>query len=289
MKDEFVKRSLVIQIVSLSLFLAICCTAFGTIIAPLDYSKDNIEARITVQGYAFVKLTRAEYDNLLRQICLLRYDEVTSCFGEKLAKPPTDCVLPLFAGNASARGGYTLNPDKSHTDFNAIGDLGYIEFFYNSDGESIGDAALYFRADDQFTPLQSTNDYRRRVAWEMTKFSLIKNWLNEHVLKVKDLGTVEVTNSPSGSISSIGNRIEISEGKTCVIDFRANPLITAQQATTNENFYVDLYLSPTNSAEQFLEIHSVRSHKSVVFMVNGQFYRITLKQKVSSSESAPTR
>lgn len=289
MKDKFVKRSLAIQIESLCLFLATCCTAFGTIITPLDYSKDNIEARITVQGYAFEKSTRAEYDNLLRQICLLRFDEVTSCFGNKLTQPPKDCVLPLFAGNASAKGGYTLDPDKSHTDFNAIGDLGYIEFFYNSDGESIGDAALYFRADDQFTPLQSTNDYRSRVAWETAKFSAVKNWLNEHLLKVKDLGTVEVTNSPSGSISRVGNRIEIGEGKTCVIDFRASPLITAQQAATNENFYVDLYLSPTNSAEQFLEIHSVRSHKSVVFMVNGQFYRITLNQKVSPPESAPAR
>lgn len=289
MKDEFVKQSLVIQIVSPCLFLAFCCTAFGTIVAPLDYSKDNIEARIIVQERPLQKTTQAEYDNLLRQICLLRLDDVTGCFGKKLAEPPADCVLPLFAGNASARGGYTLNPDKSHTDFNRVGDLGYIQFFYNSDGVSIGDAALYFRADDQFTLLQSTNDYRRRVIWEMAKLSAVKQWLSEHVLKVKDLGTVEVTNSPLGSISCVGNRIELGEGKICVIDFRANPLITAQQAATNEIFYADLYLSPGNSTEKFLEIHSVRSHKSVVFAVNGQFYQIALKQKVSSPESAPTR
>lgn len=284
--ETFMKSRMTIALI---LFAALNAT-FATICTPLDFSKDNLDARLAVQERALMKSMRVEYDAILSaRICLLKYDGVRRCFGRKLFWTPSDCTLPLFAENGSARGGYTLSPDKSHTDFNAIGDLGYVEIFYNSDGESIGDAAIYFRTDEQFVPLQSTNDYYKRVSWEMAKFNAMKEWLDQHLPKVKDLGTVEVTNSPSGSISRIGNRIELGEGKSCLIDFRANPLITAQQAATNEFFYVDLYLSPTDSKKQFLEIAKVRSHKSVVFAVNGQFYQMTLKQKVSPPESAPAR
>ena len=112
--------------------LDVTCATISTL---LDYSKDNLDARLVVQNRAFMKSMRAEYDDILSsRICLLKYDGVKRCFGRKLFRPPSDCALPLFAENASARGGYTTSPNKSHTDFNAIGDLGYVEIFYNSDG-----------------------------------------------------------------------------------------------------------------------------------------------------------
>jgi hypothetical protein len=261
---------------------------FGTILQPLDYSKDNLDARLIVQDRAFMKSMRSEYDNLLYRICLFKLDGVTSSFGQKLAKPPDDCVLPLFAENGSARSGYTFSPDKRHTDFNAIGNLGYVEIFYNSDGESIGDAAIYFRADEQFTPLQSTNDYDKRVKWEITKFKAVKKWLDEHLPKVKDLGTVEVTNTPPEIFSAGCNRVNLGGGKICVIQIQPVTRTITQlteilkydpQSLTNDNFYVNLYLSPTNSNGHLTDIASHRSHNSVIFAVDGQFYGLTLKHK----------
>lgn len=285
---------------TIALFLvAFLNTTFATIEALLDFSKDNIHARIAVQNRAILKSMKTEYDRILSsRICLLKLDGVKSCFGQKLAKHPTDCALPLFAGNVSARGGYTASPDRSHTDLNAIGNLGYVELFYNSDGESIGDAAIYFRADEHFTPLQSTNDYDKRVRWEITKFDAVMKWLDQHLPEVKDLGTVEVTNTPPEIFSADCNRVNLGGGKTCVIQIQPvtqniNQLTQIlkydPQSLTNDSFYVNLYLAPTNSNGHLKDISSSRWHKSVVFVVDGQFYGLTLIHKRTLSELTPGR
>jgi hypothetical protein len=262
--------------------------AFATIWTPLDFSKDNLDARLAVQNRTFLKSMQVEYDAILSsRICLLKYDGVRRCFGRSLVKTPDDCALPLFAENGSARGGYSTSPDKSHIDFNTIGDLGYVEIFYNSDGESIGDAAIYFRTDEHFVPLQSTNDYDKRLSWEMTKFDAVKEWLDQHLPKVKDLGTVEVTNTPPDSIShGGGNRLDLGGGKICIIQFYAladTPVfLKAHPQYTTNDCSVCLYLAPTNSDGQLKDIHSYRSPralKSVIFVVDDQFYRLTLIHK----------
>jgi len=269
---------------------------FATICMPLDFSKDNLDARLAVQERAFMKSMRAEYDYILSaRICLLKYDGVTRCFGRKLFWPPDDCALPLFAENSSARSGYTLSPDKSHTDFNAIGNLGYVEIFYNSDGESIGDAAIYFRTDEQFVPLQSTNDYYQRVSWETTKLDAMKEWLDQHLPKVIDLGVVEVTNTPPELISrGGGNRIPLGGGNTCVIQIQPLTYSTeylkfVPQAVTNDYFSANLYLEATNSGSHFKDLGGRDSPKIMGFVVDSQFYRLTIKHKKPSSESAPAK
>ena len=285
--------------IALNLIAALNVNAvFATILTTLDFSKDNLDARLAVQNRAFLKSLQLEYDAILSsRICMLKYDGVRRCFGRKLFRPPGDCALPLFAENGSVRGGYSTSPDKSHTDFNAIGDLGYVEIFYNSDGESIGDAAIYFRTDKQFVPLQSTNDYFRRVSWEMTKFDAMKKWLDQHLPKIKDLGTIEVTNIPPDSISQGGgNRMDLGGGKICIIQFYAladSPaFLKAKPQYTTNDCYVCLYLAPANSGGQLKDIHSFRSPrslKSIIFVVDGQFYRMILKHKKSSLEPASGR
>lgn len=286
------------RIASVLILIASLNATFATICTWLDYSKDNLDARIAVQERAFMKSMRTEYDYLLSsRICLLKFDGVRHCFGRSLAKPPDDCALPLFAENGSGRSGYTSSPDKSHTDFNAIGNLGYVEIFYNSDGESIGDAAIFFRTDKQFVPLQSTNDYYRRVSWDMAKFDAVKEWLDQHLPKIKDLGTVEVTNTPPGAIShGGGNRLDLGGGKIGIIQFyaladmpeflKANP-----QYTTNDS-YMCMYLASENSDGKLKDINSrrlPRSRKSVIFVVDGQFYHLTLKPIKASPAPASGR
>jgi hypothetical protein len=271
------------RIASALILIASLNATFATIFTWLDYSKDNLDARIAVQERAFMKSMRTEYDYLLSsRICLLKFDAVRHCFGRSLAKPPDDCALPLFAENGSGRSGYTSSPDKSHTDFNAIGNLGYVEIFYNSDGESIGDAAIFFRTDKQFVPLQSTNDYYRRVSWDMAKFDAVKDWLDQHLPKIKDLGTVEVTNTPPDAIShGGGNRVDLGDGKICLIQFWAVPQYS------NNGCIVGLYLAPKNSDGKLKDINSFRSPrslKSVIFAVDGQFYHMTLKHNQVSTE-----
>ncbi len=284
------------RIAAALILIASLNATFGTISTLLDYSKDSIDARLAVQDRTILKSMRAEYDDILSsRICLLKYDGVKNCFGRKLFWTPSDCALPLFAENAAAQTGFTTSPNKRHTDFNAIGDLGYVEIFYNSDGESIGDAAIYFRTDEQFVPLQSTNDYYKRVSWEMTKFNAMKEWLNQHLPKVKDLGTVEVTNTPPNSISrGGGNRIDLGDGKICVIQIQ--PLTYSPgflkfvlQAITNDYFSANLYLDSANSDGHLKDLGVRVSPKSMGFVVDGQFYRLTLKHKQSSPEPAPAR
>lgn len=284
------------RITILLIFIAFLNPAFATISTILDFSKDNLNARLAVQERAVIKSLQAEYDNLLStRICLLKYEGVKRSFGQELALRPSDCALPLFAEDASGQTGYTTYPNKRHTDFNAIGDLGYVEIFYNSDGENIGDAAIYFRTDEQFTPLQSTNDYDKRVSWEMAKFDAVKQWLDQHLPKIKDLGTIEVTNTPFNSISrGGGNRIDLGDGKICVIqiqplNYSLEFLKLVPQAITNDYFSANLYLDSANSSGKLKDLGGRVSPKSMGFVVDGQFYRMVLKHKQSSPEPAPGR
>jgi hypothetical protein len=53
--------------------------------------------------------------------------------------------------------------NKSHPDLYAIGDIGYVEFYSQIDGENIQTAVIHFRADEKFVPLKSTNDFPKRL------------------------------------------------------------------------------------------------------------------------------
>ncbi len=79
--------------------------------------------------------------------------------GPQLQRMPIkQLVLPCFASTTMGVSGlHSLNPaeNKNHTDLHSVGDIGYLEFFYQNDGNKIQTAALFFRADDKFVPLRT--------------------------------------------------------------------------------------------------------------------------------------
>ena len=57
------------------------------------------------------------------------------------------------------------------------------------------------------------DDFSKRMDWEKTKFEGLKDWLDEHLPKITDLGVVEVSaSSPS--------RIDLGAGAACIIRTR---------------------------------------------------------------------
>jgi hypothetical protein len=47
-------------------------------------------------------------------------------------------------------------------------------------------AILYFRADKDFVPLKSADDFDRRLQWDDKHFALIKQWLKVHLPPVEE-------------------------------------------------------------------------------------------------------
>ena len=76
--------------------------------------------------------------------------------------------------------------NKSHTDLYAVGDIGYVEFYSQLDGERVQTAVIYFRADFVFAPLKSTNDFSARLVWEQIKLDHLKEWFDHRLVSVGD-------------------------------------------------------------------------------------------------------
>jgi hypothetical protein len=77
--------------------------------------------------------------------------------------------------------------NRSHTDLYAVGDIGYAEIYSHLDGEKVQTGVIYFRADDKFVPLKSTNDFTARLAWDTAKFEALKSWFASHLDAVEDM------------------------------------------------------------------------------------------------------
>src|SRR5262249_23779929 len=105
-----------------------------------------------------------------------------------LRQRPADVVVPIFA--LTGRGVMMSvsglhSPDqtqnKSHTDLHAVGNIGYLEFYSQLDGEKVQTALIYFRSDSAFIPLKSTNDFSARLEWERKKFASLREWFDRHL------------------------------------------------------------------------------------------------------------
>lgn len=201
------KRTIAIAI----LLCAFCSASFAAITFYLDAPQDAREARKGVQDRPELKPLFDEYCDFIRtRLYPLKADEVAKIFGPKLDtatnwwgfdvdaggkrsgpkldQHPADLVLPIFAPGAMMVSGlHSDDParNKSHTDLHAIGDIGYVEFYYQLNGENIQTAAIYFRSDGKFIPLKSTNDLSKRLEWDKDKFAALKNWLAAHLVPVE--------------------------------------------------------------------------------------------------------
>jgi hypothetical protein len=154
--------------------------------------------------------------------------------------------------------------NKRHVDLHAISNIGYVEFFYSWNGTNIENAVIYLRADEQFVPLKSTNDFPRRLEWEKVKFTALNKWFDEHYPHT-DLGMVEV--STSGP-----NRIRVAGGKTLIV--------TARSVLPSKVIYIDIAKqtankNDTNNVQPVEFLYAPGSPFSI--SVDGKFFRLTPK------------
>jgi hypothetical protein len=191
-----------------TLLFALCSTSFAVIWFSLLVPQDAPEARKGIENRPVLKPFTDEYWAIIKaRLWPLKLNDVAKAFGPKLAtatnwwgyygglsgpelgQHPADLVLPIFATRGMMVSGlHTGDPlrDKSHTDLHGVGDIGYVEFYYQLDGESIQNAAIYFRTDDKFVPLKSTNDFSKRLDWDKSKFNALTNWLDAHLTPMTD-------------------------------------------------------------------------------------------------------
>ena len=171
---------------------ALCGRSSGQMGFLLDFPQDDLPSRMAVRDRLELNPLRAAYWEVMQtRLFPLKLDDISKIFGPvlatttnwwvynmdprgksagpALARHPADIVLPMFIPETMMVSGlHSPEPagNKNHTDLHAVGDIGYVEFYYANDGERLETALLYFRADDKFIPLVSTNDFAKRLEWE---------------------------------------------------------------------------------------------------------------------------
>lgn len=194
--------------------------------------------------------------------------------GFQIHRHPKDLVLPVYVPSGLMISGlHSTDPEanKNHTDLHAIGKLGYIEIYYQNDGEGIQTAVLYSRANKRFVPLKSPGDFEERFEWDKAHFALIKKWFNQHLPRIKDLGTVEV-------MESAPTRVKLDRNRTCVIKTQIN----RHPDVTNDWYSLTLSLDPAeaDSAKRQYVFRSVsRPNTPIGFAFDGDFFELMPKLK----------
>jgi hypothetical protein len=159
----------------------------------LGIPHDDPSARRDIYRLVEIKPFAAEYDQVIKtRIWPLKREGIVKVFGPKIERrrliaqgDPTNSVAPLFAPYSISFSGLLDGQDRSHRDLYAVGDIGYVEFFFERD-DSFKTAVLYARLDDKFVPLESANQFSKRLEWDKSKFDGIKKWLDSHALPVGD-------------------------------------------------------------------------------------------------------
>jgi hypothetical protein len=183
------KRILLVTLLILGLPVASIAQR-GCLVGP---PHDDPNARREVYlGRTELKPFIAEYDHTIKtRIAPLEAEGLPKVFGPWLEHRrfmpwyPTNSVAPLFAPYQLSFTGLLMGEDKAHRDLYAAGDTGYVELFYERDGE-FKTAVFYAPLDDKFVPLTSTNDFARRLEWDKAKFEAFKKWLDARPLPVVD-------------------------------------------------------------------------------------------------------
>jgi hypothetical protein len=271
-----VKRAIVIVILLFGLSRA----SFAVILFCIDAPHDSADALCKICGRPELKPLHAAYDDLIEtRIFPRKADDFAKGFGPPIAtvsnrcgvglKRPTDRVLPIFASGDLMVSGLSATNDRSHTDIHAVGDIGYVEFYYGWDGKSVLNAVIYFRTDTKFVALTSANDYGKRLKWEKARFDALEKWLNEHLPKQIDLGVVEV--SPTKP-----RRLDLGGGSVCVLT--ASILMIPN--STKLCYKVDITKdNPGRQGQpEFLQQKTInRPDESIGFKIDGKFFRLTPK------------
>jgi len=278
MKSE--KRTLAIAI----LLCALCSASFGQGLILIRAAQDDATARAAVCSRPELKpLHDAYVEDLNARLKPLNADDIAMIFGPKLQpaadwtgygviKKPADLVLPLFApGNStngmmsffvSGRGATPPDVNKRHTDLHAIGDIGYLECYYASDGVHKDATVIYFRADDKFVPLASTNDFSKRLEWEKSKFDALNKWFDKNV-SLTELGVVEF--SPATL-----KRIDLGGGTACFI------IANAVEGGSYWGFTISKDTLNLDEKKKSMQSVSFKNRPlgPMSFSIDGKFYRL---------------
>jgi hypothetical protein len=252
------------------LMFVLCGPVFGVITLFLETPQDDVHARLDVRDQPELQSLRAENERFIQlRIWPLKLADATRIFGPKIKEPPTDMVLPLadWGGITLSGLGFGSPDNKSHTDWHAIGDAGYIDIYYQFNGDSVATAVIYARADANFVPFKNGADYTKRLEWDKAKLALMKKWLDEHLPKISDLGVVDV--SPARpTVLKLGN------GTNCIIRTQVLTRPGMDHDWYSLDFVLDL---PGDVWEQKQpNYRSIdRPDQPVGIRFDGQFYQLT--------------
>jgi hypothetical protein len=192
-----IRHSRAAQIFTILLFCVLPTVSFAQRGILINVLYDDPNIRRDVYSQIELKPLVTEYNQIIkRRIAPLKGEEITKAFGPKLEQrslnqrfgDPPNCAAPLFAPYVILFSGLLEGEDKAHRDLYAIGNIGYIEFFYERDAR-FKTAVLYARLDDEFVPLQSANDFPKRLEWDKAKFDALKRWFDEHLVPIDDTKT----------------------------------------------------------------------------------------------------
>jgi hypothetical protein len=243
----------------------------------LAIPQDDPAARWAVCERVELKPRTDEYQQIIEtHFRPLKVEDITKIFGPKLEEHgiepgghlATDVVLPLFEPMMVGLSGLLVTNDLSHRVLYAVGDIGCVEFFYHCDGISLATVVFYAHSDDKFVPLKTADDLPERMEWDKKKFEAFKQWVDEHMPKITDLGEVEVAeSSPS--------RVVLGSDTASIITTRVihHPNVPLW-------FTIDLAKETTNTEERLKSMQNwsiSRTNQSVGFSIDGKFYRLTPK------------
>ncbi|MEK7781377.1 MAG: hypothetical protein AAB370_07745 [Verrucomicrobiota bacterium] len=168
---------------------------------------DDPNVRRDVYSRVELKPFITEYDHIIKtRVGALKGENIAKVFGPKLEHRspvsarwyPTNSVAPSFAPYSLSFSGLLAGEDQSHRDLYAMGNVGYVEFFYERDNR-LKTAVIYLRLDDQFVSLKSTNDLSKRLEWDKAKFEVVKKWLDEHLVPIENAkkGSPDAAENPT--------------------------------------------------------------------------------------------
>jgi hypothetical protein len=154
------------------------------IVQLLGAPHDSKKVRESVKEAPEIGALRKDYFDFQKEyLWPLLNSEMPTIFGIKLERLPDDYVLPSFQSDKFWTTGIVSGsqPEKRHTDYYCVGDLGFVEFVFHQDGERVHAAVVFFRPDADFVPLCSEADLAGRLAWEKDKWDKTKAWILQHL------------------------------------------------------------------------------------------------------------
>jgi len=282
-----------LSVLTVLLICALPIWSLGQRFVGFDLRQDTPEAREGVRDRVDLKPLTEEYYQLIKtRFWPLKVQDIEKIFGPEIEEHAlastfhlvNDLALPLFEPNFIGLSGWVVSNDRSRRVLHAVGDIGYAEFFYQRDGETVAWVAFYARTNEEFVPLKmpaalpltvavsrdaAEDNSSKRLEWDEAQFTAFRRWVDEHLPKLTDLGEVDVSESSPSRVNLGGGQVYILKTQ-----------ILHHPDVTHLWFEIEL-LKETASASEREKSRQYRSidhaGQSVGFAIDGKFYRLTPK------------